>query len=914
MEENKKEHEIHLESHLIVVVSYTVLSIFLIIETLVLKWEAWFILPAVVGIFAVWICHVGQFLSERMRLYFYTIVMMVELFFYGVHPTSINELPIMMLFVFGLFSLNDEKLVINIATAEYFLILFYYLFFTDEFSYRTSPIGISRMALDILMVLVMSFMSKYMIRRRAEEKKSYYEIIGQLDEANKRSEDFLTNVSHELRTPINAVMGITSVLIRNEEDEEKLKSLHSIDMGGRRLFGQISDILDYTEIDTGRLVVSEEIYMPASLVNDVVTEFRMRESHSTELIFDIDARVPLKLLGDGGKIKKILWHLVDNGMKFTREGGVYVRVSALPKKYGVNLFLVVSDTGIGMDELEAEQITDSFYQVDASRSRKAGGMGLGLSNVYGFVDAMGGFMRLEGEKGKGTTVHISIPQKVVDETPCMMVEDAAKVCVAVYLKPEKYKVPAIRDFYDETVNHLSKGLSVPVHRANTKQELEKILDIYQVTHIFIGQEEYEEDSVFFESLDRKITIAVSADSSFAVKAHSNIKIMFKPFFSFPVINLLKENQDTEAEQDEYFTEYHMITPGIRALVVDDDEMNLMVAEGFLKDYRMEVTTAPGGMEAVECCRQNHFDIVFMDHMMPVMDGIEAAHQIRRISKETRDSLIIIALTANAVSGAREMFLHEGFNEFVPKPIESLTFERVLKRVLPPENIQYVLKGSALLGRMESEEGEDELSRLMDGGINVIGGLGYCSGDRAFFLELIEKFAHDAPKKRAEICTSFAERDWHNYRIRVHALKSTARTIGADRLAEAATDLEGAAKEDNAAYILGHHDTMIGLYDKAEGIISDALSLGEGGGEIELKDISAEELKERLERIRDALKVFNADEADSEMEELRAFRYDEHPLEQLLIDIREHIGTFDLKQASDQVSVLLGRLMKGGEEA
>ncbi|MCR4909028.1 MAG: response regulator [Lachnospiraceae bacterium] len=914
MEDNKKEHEIHLESHLIIVISYTCLSLFLIIETLVLKWEAWFILPTVIGILAAWVCHIGQFLNERLRFYFYTGLMLVEIFFYGVHPTSINELPLMFLFVFGLFSLNDEKAVINIAAAEYYMILIYYLFFTEEFSYRTSPIGISRMALDILSVLVMALISKYKIRRRAEERKNYYDIIGQLDEANKRSEDFLTNVSHELRTPINAVMGITSVLLRNEDDPAKIRSLRSIDMGGRRLFGQISDILDYTEIDTGRLVISEEVYMPASLINDLATEYRLRELHGGELILDIDPKVPAKLNGDGAKIKKILWHLIDNAVKFTKEGGVYVRIKALPKEYGVNICINVTDTGIGMDENETEQITDSFYQIDASRSRRAGGMGLGLSNVYGFVTAMGGFMRLEAEKDKGTSVYISIPQKVVDASPCMAVDDASRLCVAVYLKPEKYKVPAIRDFYDEVIHNLSAGLGLPVHRATTKEELEKILDIYKVTHVYIGQEEYEADSVFFESVDRRVKIAVSADQDFSLKSHSNIKLLLKPFCSFHVLNMLQDNVTAEQEQDEYSTEYHMITPGLKALVVDDDEMNLMVAEGFLKDYRMEVTTAPGGEEALELCREHHYDIIFMDHMMPVMDGIEAAHRIRKISSQSMEALLIIALTANAVSGAREMFLQEGFDEFVPKPIETVTFERVLKRILPPERIQYILKGTSRLSDSLDGADENELTNLAESGINVVGGMGYCSGDKAFYLELIEKFAHDAPQKRKELCDFFAERDWHDYRIRVHALKSTSRTVGADLLSEAAADLEGAAKEENASYILGHHDTMIALYDKAVSVISDALSLSSSTEEIELADISAEELMEHLKRIAESLELFDADQAESELEELRAFRYDDRPVDQILSDIREKIGDFELKQASDMVTDLIEQLEKGGEES
>ena len=260
-----------------------------------------------------------------------------------------------------------------------------------------------------------------------------------MEEFNRRSEDFLTNVSHELRTPINAVTGITAVMQQKEEDEEKKNNLMAVQQAGRRLSDQIGDILDYTEIDTGRLKLSREPYMLSSLINDLMMEIQLIQQGATsELVVDVDPRLPSSLIGDGAKMRKILRHLIDNALKFTRNGGVYVRLSGRSKSYGINLSIEVHDTGIGISEEQKQRILNHFYQADAGRARRSGGMGLGLAVVQGLVSAMGGFIHIRSEEGHGTVVRISIPQEVAESEPCMRVEKNKEVSDVCYLQPEKY--------------------------------------------------------------------------------------------------------------------------------------------------------------------------------------------------------------------------------------------------------------------------------------------------------------------------------------------------------------------------------------------------------------------------------------------------------------------------------------------
>ncbi len=405
----------------------------------------------------------------------------------------------------------------------------------------------------------------------------------------------------------------------------------------------------------------------------------MEKANGLEVILDIDANIPSVLLGDGRKIKKILRHLIDNAIKFTKKGAVYVRVYAMRKSYGINLCMKVCDTGIGIDEENLEKITEKFFQSDGSRSRRTGGLGLGLSIVYGMVAAMEGFIQIESTVGSKTTVSVSIPQKIAEDSPCMSVTNRARLCLACYLRPEKYEIPEVRDYYNEMISHMICGLDLSVHRVFNLDEMKALTERYQLSHLFIGREEYEESIDYFESLDENIEVVVTADDSFVLPQGSRLHILRKPFYSLSVINILNSEK---AESSATYSKERMICPDIRVLVVDDEPMNLMVAEGLFKDYQMQVTTAGGGTEAIELCKKEDFDLIFLDHMMPDMDGVETLKQLRKIFADSGSVHTIIAFTANAVSGAREMFLREGFDEFVSKPIEHLEMERVLKKVLP----------------------------------------------------------------------------------------------------------------------------------------------------------------------------------------------------------------------------------------
>lgn len=912
-------------THLIILLCYTIFAIVLTGESILLGWDMEAVMLLLAGLVASWVLHVSGKLTETVRQWVYVILTMLAFFFYGIHDTSIYDLAPVMIVVIIMYISTEMYSIINLCMAAYFFTICYDFVFIAGRSMEFTSLMVTRTLLHLMLVYMAGRLSKIIIRRRKQERKKTNDIVAALEETNRRTEDFLTNVSHELRTPINVVTGLTAVMLKTEEEKEKRKDIVSVQMAGHRLFSQIEDILDYTEIDTGRIKVTEDTYMISSIVNDIITGNCMQErENAPELIFDMDAGIPSLLVGDRRKIKKIIKHLVDNAMKFTKKGGVYVRLHALPKEYGINLCIRVSDTGIGIDEDNLTKIKERFYQSNGGRNRRAGGLGLGIPIVCGMTTAMEGFLQIESVEGGGTTVSVSIPQKVADASPCMSVTNRNSLCLGCYLRPEKYAVPEVRSYYNETITHMVRGLDLVLHRVFNLEELEKLVSMYQLTHLFIGKEEYEENREYFERADKNTEIVVIADDSLVVREESRIKHIRKPFCCLPVINML--NAGPAQGMDRYEKEC-MVCPGVRALVVDDEPMNLMVAEGILRDYQMQVKTVESGMKALELCDKEKFDLIFLDHMMPEMDGVETLKRLRKMYTEEGETLTVIAFTANAVSSAREMFLREGFDEFVSKPIEELELERVLKKVLPKSSIMFVDKDwhagkhadTASEGSMEINTEKDMLRRLEKFGINTRAGLQYCRGDKEFYRELLAKFAQDAPQKEQAIDKFWKKEDLKNYRIMVHALKSSAKMIGADSLSESARKAEEAAKNQDMAYISAHHEELLATYretalemSETPDIDSDSTeitALGNGNG----TQISGEEFLQRLNAIKDCFDTFEADRAEILIAEMSSMVYGGMPVEELLRGIREDVNEFEFGKASEKMQALIENMEGGGTD-
>ena len=662
----------------------------LIAEILVMGWEFWVPILIIMGIVAVWCISLSENVDYDIRKRFYIGYAVMLLFYHGVQKTSLYDAAIACVLVMATFSVLNSVYMMNILLIEYFSILIIHIINLpggDPIVY--DKLNVSRLLLNTTIVLFIYYNSVRSINERVDDEEER-RIRDERVEANEASmEDFLSNISHELRTPVNVVNGMSDLLIKRGIGDEA----DSIKKAGVRLAYQIEDIQDYTECKSGNIFLEEDNYMSTSLINDVVTSFRTNDSAAgLELVVDLHPETPTMMRGDIKKLHKIFRHLLENAIKFTRYGGIYVKMYTKKAEYGVNLCIEMTDTGIGMDRKAIRAVSEGMYQANKRRNRSSGGIGLGLCIVFGFAHRMGGFVKIESEKGSGTTIRVTIPQKVVDEKPCLSLEEGFEGTVLFHVKPDKYKVARLRDFYRSMAANLAMGIHVPLYAAETVYEVERLKEKLHATHLFMGQEEYEANKGYFEELAKEdIVVAVSADPGYKLPENSRVVLLPKPLYAYPVIKVLNEGGASGDIDEQEHTEKPVFR-NVRALIVDDEPMNLVVATSLFREYEMILDTADSGKEAIRKFKENDYDLIFMDHMMPEMDGVEAMKKIREAASDLGKTALVVALTANAVSGAREMFIREGFDGFIAKPINIADFERVMLRVLP----------ESLTGRAESK--------------------------------------------------------------------------------------------------------------------------------------------------------------------------------------------------------------------
>lgn len=685
MREKSTDLEFQTMFHITYIMIISILGMLLMIVTALFQWDYWQMVCLMlgIGILSCWIIHFIQVGTAGMRVGFYTVFVLVGLLYYGGHETSLTDVPILICLFTIILSVQQDMKFIYLMASSYLVVLLWHIFGTGYVHLGMDELVFSRMILGIVCTLCAIFIARFFIRQQMRERLLRCKVEGELMDAKRENERFLVNVSHELRTPINAVNGMSEIILHRELDDGLRAEVESIQNAGRRLYGQVSDILDYSELITDTLVVSAEDYEPLSVINDAIMGLQwQRMNQKLDVAIDIQPDMPKLLHGDAGKLKKIILALMDNVIKFTESGGAYLYIGTREEEYGINLNIDVWDTGIGMSEEQLQQIFTHFYKGDSDIERKTGGLGLGLAIVHGMVAAMGGFISIKSKVSEGTHVHVVIPQQVVDRKASISVEKSREFQIVCYFNTEKYVRSEVADYYASMIGHIKNAFDFNISRADSLDSLKKMVAENPVTHVFVANWEYGMDRKYFEDLSKKVYTVVFADDSFTLPENSNVHVLRKPVYLLSVINLLnmtmpgtfKDGRNAEQEEKLHFD-------GVRALVVDDDSMNLVVADGILKTYGIEADTCLSGEHAIEKCVITDYQIIFMDHMMPGMNGVVAMQKIRELRNGHYKHIPIVVLTANAVSGAREMFLGEGFDEFISKPIEITAMSRVLRKML-----------------------------------------------------------------------------------------------------------------------------------------------------------------------------------------------------------------------------------------
>ncbi len=667
------------KKHGMVLVFVTMSCLGAIVESISQGWEFWVPPLIVVGVVFAWTLHIKQSYTDTNRENYYLVFSLLVAFYHGVHQTSFFDIIAVSALFMTITTLLRRQDFLRLGLFEFFLLIIVHI----VWAYNTGFIAFDALNISRILLHCVSMSCVYRVLSAV-----ITESLSQSREIAKRDalslseqiamEDFLVNISHELRTPVNVIIGICSIILKKENRED----ISSIRDAGRKMFRQIENIQDYSEIQRGNVTVDNDAYATSSLWEDMISEYKNYDTKQRpELCVDLDPTLPSVMRGDVKKLQKILRHLLDNSYKFTQRGGVYVKISGIKRDYGLNLMIEVTDTGCGMTAVDLENAGKGGYQANSKRNRDTGGIGLGLSIVYGFARCMDGFVSVESEKNRGTTVRVSVAQDVVDASPTLSLARGIEPHAIFYLLPGKFKVAGVREFYSNTATNLAKGLNANLFFASSLTELKSMVKDEEITHVFMGEEEYLASPNYFdEMVNWGITVVVSARAGFEVTPGSKVFVIQKPLYGYSIVKFLNGEAPKPVEETN-LTESTLTLDGIRALIVDDEPMNLVVAKSLFREYNMNVDTANSGKEAVVKITKNDYDIVFMDYMMPEMDGIEALKRMQFVADQKKQKLFSVAISANAVGGVKDLFLSNGFDGYIPKPIQINEFESVMKRLV-----------------------------------------------------------------------------------------------------------------------------------------------------------------------------------------------------------------------------------------
>ena len=313
--------------------------------------------------------------------------------------------------------------------------------------------------------------------------------------------------------------------------------------------------------------------------------------------------------------------------------------------------------------------------------------------------------------------------------------------------------------------------------------------------------------------------SITAESVYGGGSTFTVKLPQKVVSADPIGDFQVRYDDIAQEDRAYRESFH--APDGRILVVDDTRMNITVVERLLQHTQLHIDTAESGLEAIALCEKNRYDLILMDQRMPHMDGTEALSRIRKGKNSLNVDTPFICLTADAVMGARERYLAEGFMEYLTKPINSQALEKMLMKYLPADKVTVVQDA---LQPDEAPGAPDAFAPLVAAGIDAATGLHYCQDDAAFYQSILQEYGQSAPGKKVRLTQALAEENWKDYGTYVHALKSTSRCIGANELAEAAARLETAAENKDGALIKSSHAALMELYDQVLSAIGQVVSL------------------------------------------------------------------------------------------
>ncbi len=613
------------------------------------------------------------------------------------------------------------------------------------------------------------------------------------DSANRAKSDFLANMSHEIRTPMNAIIGMTELVLDTRLAQSQREYLLMVRESGESLLTVINEILDFSKIEAGKLELDNTLFDLRECLGDTMKSLALRAHHKNlELAFRVERDVPRALIGDVGRLRQIIVNLVGNAIKFTEKGEVVVDVRCIVQtKDAAKCHFTVSDTGIGIPEEKLESIFNEFEQVDSSTTRRFGGTGLGLAISSRLVDLMGGKIWVESTVDQGSEFHFNIEYALGDEdklelpmrntvvvggTPVLVVDDNA----------------TNRRILEEMLRNWGMRPTLVDNAASALETLQAAAADGSPFRLLLSDVNMPSSDGFMLAewirsdlsiADIAIIMLTSSGRPGDAERREELGVtanLLKPAKQSEIFDAIVRALGVSAPEDDpaqqAVLEKANKLGALRILLAEDNIVNQKLAQGVLSRQGHKVIIANNGHEPLEALRTSEFDIVLMDVQMPEMDGFEATKAIRAAEQTTGKHQAIIAMTAHAMAGDRELCLAAGMDEYVSKPI------RVHELM---DKLAIVLGDRKPVAGEDTDIAPTEDSLEIDWDL-VLDGM---MGDESLLRDCIEACLLEVPRFLDSIHAALAQKDNDALKRAAHSLKGSIALLHVQAATRCAQQLE-----------------------------------------------------------------------------------------------------------------------------